>query len=72
MRRGAPAGSAAALVVRAGSWSPSSHELFPDEARARAVQLCRLGYLLSHRFCGEATAFVDCWMGCVLPWALRS
>lgn len=37
-----------ALVVRAAEpWSPATHELFPAAARARAVALVRLGYLLA-------------------------
>ena len=37
---GAADGSAAELIVRAaGPWSPDTHELFPEPARRRAVQL---------------------------------
>lgn len=39
--------SAARLILDAGlPWSPQAHGLFPEEARARAVVLLRLGFLL--------------------------
>jgi hypothetical protein len=69
----APKGSTARLLLlAAGRWSPVSHELFPEPARWRAVELMRLGWLLSReaRFCGEEQALVDIWRSCVLPLAV--
>ena len=40
VEQGAADGSAAELIVRAAQpWSPRTHELFPEPARRRAVQL---------------------------------
>lgn len=62
---------AARVLVRAAEpWSPHTHELFPDLARARAVELLHVGYLLAWQVlgeCGEAQGFVDCWREFVLP-----
>jgi hypothetical protein len=74
----APAGSAADLVLRAAEpWSPQTHQLFPSEARARAVELTLLGAQLSReaRFEKEdnsnaAVAVWDVWMGFVVPHAV--
>ena len=59
-----PAGEAAQLILRAAQpWSPATHDLFPAAARARAVELCRLGYLLgcSERFQTESRSLIDAW-----------
>ena len=67
-------GTAAHLVLRAaGPWSEQTHELFPVDARARAVQLLLLGHRLSReeRFFGQEMAFVDTWMNHVMPQAVR-
>ena len=44
-------------------WSRATHELFPAPARARAVDLLRLGHMLAvqPRFIGDSQAVVDCW-----------
>ena len=60
------------LVLKAAEWSPQSHELFPEAARKRAVEVMRLGYLIAwdeERFDGEGAApgLVDLWRGFVLP-----
>jgi hypothetical protein len=40
----------AALIVRAAApWSPNTHALFPARAKARAVELVRIGWLLARR-----------------------
>jgi hypothetical protein len=58
--------SAALLILRAAEgWSPANHDLFPAEARARAWDVMRLGYLLSTRF--KTGALVDVWRSDVLP-----
>ena len=44
------------LILKAAEWSPQSHELFPEAARKRAVEVMRLGYLIAwdeERFDGE-------------------
>ena len=72
---GAPVGSTPFLVLRAAEvWSPRNHELWPHEARARAVMLLRLGFLLSRtgRFAGEEAALMDAWRQFVLPSAIGS
>ena len=53
--------------------SPQSHELFPEAARKRAVEVMRLGYLVAwdeERFDsreGAAPELADIWRGFVLP-----
>ena len=60
------------LIVKAAEWSPQSHELFPEAARKRAVEVMHLGYLIAwdeERF-AEGVArpeLVDCWRSFVLP-----
>ena len=64
-------GEASALVLRAARWSEGSHELFPSAARAQAVAVLRLGYLLaSARYATEATSLTDAWRYIVLPRAM--
>ena len=68
--------SAAHLVLRASQpWRPQTHALFPAAARARAVELMRLGRLLSNqpRFADVRSAAVglnDVWMSIVVPHAV--
>ena len=65
----APAGSAADLVLHAAEpWSRQNHDLFPAEARARAVAIFRLGWLLSRqpRFAGNES-ILDLWEHIVMP-----
>ena len=64
----APAGSAADLVLRAAEpWSPQTHQLFPSEARARAVELMLLGARFSRE---DRSAIGDVWMAFVVPHAV--
>ena len=64
----APAGSAADLVLRAAEpWSPQTHQLFPSEARARAVELWLLGVQFSR---DDRSAIGDVWMAFVVPYAV--
>ena len=63
-------GDASALVLRAAApWSPKTHHLFPEAARAQAVAAMRLGYQLawSTRYESEACSLVDAWISYVLP-----
>ncbi len=60
------------LILKVAEWSPQSHELFPEAARKRAVEVMRLGYLIAwdeERFDGEGAApgLVDLWRSFVLP-----
>ncbi|EOD07537.1 hypothetical protein EMIHUDRAFT_218517 [Emiliania huxleyi CCMP1516] len=61
------------LILKAAEWSPQSHELFPEAARKRAVEVMRLGYLIAwdeERFEGRegaAPELADIWRGFVLP-----
>ena len=51
-------------------WSPRNHAAFPPDARARAVELHRIGHQLAKavRPGGEeAMAFVDVWMTQLMP-----
>ena len=67
-------GEAAALVRRAAEpWSPATHALWPEAARACAVTLARLGFQLSRqaRFGNEGQGVMDCWRHGVMPAALR-
>ena len=54
-------------------WSTNNHELFPDAARARAVELLLVGHHLSRepQFEGEAQAVVDVWVEHVMPFAVE-
>jgi hypothetical protein len=66
-------GSAAELVLRAAEpWSSDGHDLFPAAVRARAVELLRLGVLLSWqpRFQGVGGALLDAWRQGVIPRAV--
>ena len=69
-----PGGAASELVLRAARpWGRANHALYPDAARARAVELLCLGQQLSSqpRFAGEAQAVVDLWIECVMPHVVR-
>lgn len=64
------AGSAAALVLAThDGWSRATHRYFPVAERARAVELLRLGQLLSRqpRWVGAAQAVVDVWQAEIMP-----
>ena len=70
-RARAVGGEVSALLLRAARWSEGSHELFPAPARAQAVAVLRLGYLLaSAQYPMEAVALVDVWRHIVLPHAI--
>jgi hypothetical protein len=71
-------GSAAIIVAAAAPWSLKTHALFPARAKARAVELLRIGWLLARAF--EETvadtsqvevAFRDVWLGHVMPIAIE-
>lgn len=65
-----PRREAAELLVRAAApWSPPTHALWPDAYRVRAIELTRLGWLLSRTpsFCGEEGALCDVWLSQVVP-----
>lgn len=68
----APESAAALVLHRARGWCPATHRRMPAPARARAVELLKLGYLLSYQpfFSTEAHAIVDLWRSCVLPHAV--
>jgi hypothetical protein len=74
-----PADGRAALIVSAAApWSPKTHALFPAGAKARAVALLRIGWLLARRFqdvfAGTAeveVALRDAWLGHVMPHAIE-
>ena len=61
----------AALLLRAQGWTVHSHDLFPAAARARAVELLRLGYQIACSHTEQhASSLVDAWRDYVLPHAL--
>lgn len=70
----APPGSTADLILAAAEpWSAETHGLFPEAARAHAVEVVRLGYQLSSSLRaahGQERAFLDAWMAHVLPHAI--
>ena len=70
-----PGAAAARLVLRAARpWSPATHALCPAPARARAVELVRIGFLLSRapRFAGAGPqAVMDVWRAFVMPHAVE-
>jgi hypothetical protein len=71
----------AALILRAAApWSPGTHALFPAGAKARAVELLRVGWLLARQLQEQQDrlangapdaemAFRDAWPGHVMPLA---
>jgi hypothetical protein len=69
----------AALIARAAApWSPATHGLFPAGARAHAVALLRVGWLLARHVQGASSAahevemaFRDVWLGHVMPHAIE-
>ena len=70
---GAPGAAAARLVLRAAEpWSPANHDLFPAEARTRAVELVRIGFKLSRdpRFADQCQAIMDTWLENVMKHAV--
>ena len=48
-------------------WSPQTHQLFPSEARERAVELWLLGVQFSR---DDRSAIGDVWMAFVVPYAV--
>ena len=75
---GAADGGAALIARAAAPWSPETHALFPARAKARAVELLRVGWLLARHLHGvgaamEATevALRDVWLGHVMPHAIE-
>ena len=69
-----PDDSAAALVLKAARrWSPATHFLFPPGARARAVALLKLGYLLAWGppFVAMEQSFLDACISKVLAYAVE-
>ena len=58
-----PKHEAAQLVIAAARpWSPATHSLFPPAARARAVELLRIGYHVARsHYVAEARALGDAW-----------
>lgn len=69
----APPDCAVSIVLAAAQpWSPANHHCFPPRARARAVTLLMIGWLLSRsqRFDNAATAFLDVWIAHVMPHAI--
>ena len=69
----------AVLIVRAVEpWSPGTHALFPAGAKARAVELLRVGWLLARcvqRVCADTDevegAFREVWLTHVMPHAIE-
>jgi len=63
-------GSAAALVLKAAApWSRTTHELFPDAARAYAVRMLLVGHRLSRlpKYEKVAQAVFDLWVDHMMP-----
>lgn len=54
------------VLIAAGPWTPASHALFPARARARAVEVLRMGHLVSRAF-GCGGALLDAWLHGVMP-----
>lgn len=75
-------GSAACLVRRAAQpWAPSTHALWPDAQRARALPLLLCGHALARDsggpacgavFAGCARALLDLWLAEVMPRVLEA
>lgn len=56
--------AASQLIIQASQpWSPKTHHLFPQAARARAVELMRIGHQLAATFATEAPGgLLDAWL----------
>jgi hypothetical protein len=68
----APDDSVAQLVRRAAEpWRPENHHLFPSAARARAVEMLRLGVLLARQPRISNEALIDEWRARVIPGAVQ-
>ena len=73
-----PTSAASALLLRAAEpWSPGAHAIWGAGARARAVELCLVGYLLAHQLAESGScavhaqgALIDAWIGNVMPQAI--
>ena len=75
-----PSSPASAVILRAAApWTPGTHALWGPGARARAVELCKLGYMLARHVddmpgCRTKAsiqgALVDAWIGHVMPHAI--
>ena len=75
-----PSSAASATILRAAApWTPGTHALWGPGARARAVELCKLGYMLARHVddmpgCRTKAsiqgALVDAWIGHVMPHAI--
>jgi hypothetical protein len=71
--------AAAALIIAAAApWSPTTHALFPAAAKARAIELLRVGWLLARciQSCvADASdvemAFRDVWLSHIMPHAIE-
>ena len=60
-------GSAAALVLKAAEpWSPKTHSLFPAAARARAIQMLRVGFKVSRKHETETEGVLHVWVDNVI------
>ena len=74
---GAGDGRAELIVRAAPPWSPGTHALFPAGAKARAVELLRIGWLLARHLQDASAAnevemaFRDAWLGHVMPHAIE-
>jgi hypothetical protein len=76
---GRPPDSRASLIASAAApWSPRTHALFPAGAKARAVELLRIGLLLARRFQGHVAdaapvevGLRDAWLDHVMPHAFQ-
>jgi hypothetical protein len=71
-------GRAALIIAAAAPWSPRTHALFPAAAKARAVELLRIGWLLARRLqscVADASqvgvALRDVWLAYVMPHAIE-
>jgi hypothetical protein len=72
-------GRAALIASAAAPWSPKTHALFPAAAKARAVELLRIGWPLARHLQGLGgagatqmeVAFRDTWLGHVMPHAIE-
>jgi hypothetical protein len=76
--QGADDGRAALIVRAAAPWSPKTHALFPAGAKARAVEVLRIGWLQARqlkRVLADSThvevAFRDVWLVHIMPHAIE-
>ena len=66
-----PDSPAAEVILLASSpWSPFTHELWGDQHRTHAAELCKIGYQLAYGSSMSTSSFAHAWIWHVMPHAM--